>query len=98
MNSLLLILLMAALIYLCRLSGFVLTRANSPLWNQGLRFVPLSVFTALVISALYKNSYALDVKLIALFIAGLVMLRTRRFSLSVGVGLCALWILLRIYG
>jgi branched-subunit amino acid transport protein len=96
MSNLLLIAVIATLIVLCRLSGFVLPRGTSPFWNQGLRFVPLSIFTALVISALYKDSRALDIKLIALLIAGVMMWRTRRFGLSVMVGLGILWVLMRL--
>lgn len=96
MNTLLLILLMAALIYLCRLSGFMLPSGTSPFWTQGLRFIPLSIFTALVISALYKDSHAINIKLIALLVAGLVMVRTRQFGLSVLTGLALLWFLMRL--
>jgi branched-subunit amino acid transport protein len=86
--------LLPILLYLCRLSGFTLQSVQpSPFWENFLRFIPISVFTALVVSALYQETDTSGVKIVALAAAGLVIWRTRRFTLSVLVGFMVLWLL-----
>lgn len=84
--------ILAALLYLCRLSGFMLQSIQpSPFWQQFLRFVPITVFTALIVLSLYNEMDTLGVKSMALAAAGLVVWRTRRFTLSVLIGFVVLW-------
>jgi predicted branched-subunit amino acid permease len=88
------ILLIAALVYLCRLSGFTLQSVNtSPFWEHFLRFVPISVFTALVVSSLYRDTSVLSVRVFALAITGLVAWRTRHLNWSILAGLATLWLI-----
>jgi len=91
--------ILAALVYLCRLSGFALQAVQPlPFWEQFLRFVPISVFTALVVSSLYQQTELLGIKGVAMAMAGIVVWRTRRFSLSVLVGFVVLWLLSYVGG
>ena len=94
MNPFLVFVGVTTLVFAYRFAGFTLNiRRVSPLWERFLHFVPVSVFTALVVSSLYKNGESLDVTLIALVVAGAVMWRTRQLGLSILLGLGALWIL-----
>ncbi len=93
MNTLPMIAVLAALVYLCRLGGFALQAAQtSPFWELFLRFVPISVFTTLVVSSLYQETGISGVKVMALGVAGLVVWRTRHVTLSMLVGFVVLWL------
>jgi branched-subunit amino acid transport protein len=92
MNILALTLAAAVIIYLCRWSGFALNPASaSPFWSAFLRYVPIAIFTALVVTPLTKNTGTLGPQVAALATAGLVARRTRQPGLSVLVGLGVLW-------
>ncbi len=94
MNSFLVFASVTTLVFAYRFSGFTLNvRRVSPLLERFLRFVPVSVFAALVVSSLYNGGDSFDVKLIALVVAGAVMWRTRQLGLSILLGLAAVWIL-----
>lgn len=89
------ILLLGAVIYLCRLSGFVVALPTSAPWIQdALRFVPVAVFAALVVPSLTTEPEIAPAKLLALLAAGTLYLRTRNLGLSLLVGLIVLWLLL----
>lgn len=92
MNILALILAASIIIYLCRWSGFALNpAAASPFWAAFLRFVPIAIFTALVVTPLTKNAGALGPQVLALAAAGIVARHTRQPGLSVLVGLAVVW-------
>jgi branched-subunit amino acid transport protein len=94
MNNIILFAASTVLINVWRLAAFTWKRERmSASWERFLRFVPVSVFTALVVSSLYRQPEALDIKLVALALSGLVIWRTKHFSLSIFVGLGALWLL-----
>jgi branched-subunit amino acid transport protein len=94
MNNIILFALSTVFVNVWRLAAFTWKREQmSASWEQFLRFVPVSVFTALVVSSLYRQPEDLDVKLIALALSGIVIWRTKHFSLSIFVGLSALWLL-----
>jgi branched-subunit amino acid transport protein len=85
-----------AVIYVVRISGFMLkTTTISPFWVQFLRFVPIAVFTAFVVSALYHDTSFLSGKMIAFAIAGVSLWRTKQFGLSVIIGLAIMFLLSR---
>ncbi len=90
MNTLL---LLAALIYIVRLAGFVLSAERTLSWEAFLRFAPISVFAALVVLGVSNGTGPLPARFIALVAAGVTMWRTQRIGLSVLIGLAALWIL-----
>jgi branched-subunit amino acid transport protein len=92
MNLPLLFVISAATTFAWRYMGFALkvTQA-SPFWERFLRLVPISIFTALVLSGLYKDIGFLRPEIIALTIAGIVAWRTCQFGVSVISGLMALW-------
>jgi branched-subunit amino acid transport protein len=92
MNLLLLFAAIACVTFVWRYSGFTLKISQtSPFWERFLRFIPISIFTALVVSSLYKNSELLRPELFALVVAGMIAWRTRQFGLSVISGLVVLW-------
>ena len=94
MNNILLFAVSTVFVNVWRLVAFTWkSEQMSASWERFLRFVPISVFTALVVSSLYRQPESLDVKLIALALAGIVIWRTKHFSLSIFVGLGALWLL-----
>ncbi len=89
----------ALLVYICRASGFVLNlKAASPVWERFLHFVPIAIFSVLVVSAMTKQVEMLDFKLVALAFAGFIIWRTRQFGLAVIAGIGVLWVLTAIGG
>lgn len=78
----------AVLVYLCRLSGFVLhIKQSSPALERFLSFVPLAVFSALVVPSLAREPELLGLKLLALATAGVVMRLSKQLGLGILVGL-----------
>jgi branched-subunit amino acid transport protein len=57
--------------------------------------VPIAVFTAFVISALYHDTSFLSGKMIAFAIASFSLWRTKQFGLSVIIGLAIMFLLSR---
>jgi branched-subunit amino acid transport protein len=97
MNILALTLAAAVILYLCRWSGFALNPAASPFWAAFLRFVPIAIFTALVVTPLAKHTGVPGAQLAALAAAGVVVRRTRQPGLSVLVGLGVLWAMSAVF-
>ncbi len=94
MNLLLLLTIITGATFLLRFAGLTLKVAQtSPFWERFLQFVPISIFTALVVSSLYTAPELLTLKIIALAAGAGVMWRTRQFGLGVVTGLAVLWIL-----
>jgi branched-subunit amino acid transport protein len=92
MNLALIAIVITIVTFAWRYAGFSMkVSQTSPFWERFLRFIPIAVFTALVVSGLYKDSDLLRPELFALAIAGGVAWRTRQFGLSVISGLVALW-------
>ena len=90
-----LILALGAAMYLLRSGGLVLASfwaTPAPL-TRALRFVPLSVFAALLIPALPGQEGEWMVRLVAGGCAGLVIWRTRRVAAGMLVGLITFWLL-----
>ncbi len=95
MNTILLFAALTMSIYLCRFMGFTLKIPQaSSFWTRFLHYIPIAIFAALVVSALYKDPNFLSSKLIAFAAAALVIGRTKHFGLSIVVGLCVLWLLM----
>ena len=94
MNVIYVLIATAVIIYLCRYSGFTLTRlAASTRLARFLHFVPIAIFSALIVPSLTIESPLLGRKLIALIVAGAVIWRTRHFGLGIIVGLGLFWLL-----
>jgi branched-subunit amino acid transport protein len=84
----------AAIVYLCRLSGFVLTRfASSAALARFLHYIPIAIFSALLVPSVTREPVLLGSKLAALAVAGVVMRQTRQFGLGIIVGLVLFWFL-----
>jgi branched-subunit amino acid transport protein len=93
MNLYLLIILLAIVIFICRLSGFIVQPKHTPPYLETyLRFVPIAVFSALIVPSLLLESELLGIKFLALGIAGAIMWWIRRFDLSIVLGLATLWL------
>jgi branched-subunit amino acid transport protein len=90
----LLVLAIMALVYSWRLLGFTLPLApQSGFWRGFFQHLPIALFTTLTILPLTRDTADLDMKALALVVAGIVMWRTRHMGMSVLVGMGALWIL-----
>jgi branched-subunit amino acid transport protein len=94
MTTLPLILGMAALIYACRLAGFLIPNPRlTPYWGRVFHLLPIAVFATLVTSGLARVPTLQLGHLLTFVIAGLITWRTRQIGLSVLVGLVLLWVL-----
>ena len=83
-----------AIVYLCRLSGFTLTRFTaSTTLAKFLHYIPIAIFSALLVPPIIKEPASLGSKLATLAVAGLVMRQTRQISLGIIVGLTLFWFL-----
>jgi len=92
-NTLLIILGMALVTYGPRLLGLALSgREPPPFWGRFLRFVPVSVFAALIVPAL-PGEGGLVVRLLAAALCALALWRTRSLWLGLTVGMVAFWLL-----
>jgi branched-subunit amino acid transport protein len=94
MNVIYTLIATAVIIYLCRYSGFTLTRlAASTRLARFLHFVPIAIFSALIVPSLISDPDLLERKVIALALAGVVIRRTQHFGLGIIVGLGLFWLL-----
>ena len=104
MDVFVLMMLVAGVVYACRVSGFVLNVQHTPPWvEQYLHYVPIAVFSALVVPSLIREPDILDfkltaLKLVALCVAGAFVWRTRRFGVAIIVGMVFFWALRFIGG
>lgn len=88
------ILAMAVVTYVPRLLGFALADLKvSPFWLRFFRFIPISVFAALVVPALPGEHGELSIRLIAAALAAVVLWRVRSLWVGIVVGMVAFWIL-----
>jgi branched-subunit amino acid transport protein len=88
------ILLMALVTYLPRLAGFVLSgREVSPFWLRFFRFVPISVFAALIFPALPGSSGEGSIRVLAATLAALAIWRLKNLWVGIVVGMSAFWLL-----
>ncbi len=84
----------AVIVFLCRMSGFAFTRLASAKWlAQFLHFVPIAIFSALIVPSILREPDLITSKAIALTMAGLVIWRTRQFGIGVVVGFAILWLM-----
>jgi branched-subunit amino acid transport protein len=94
MNVIYTLIATAVIIYLCRYSGFTLTwLAASTRLARFLHFVPIAIFSALIVPSLISDPDLLERKVIALALAGVVIRRTQHFGLGIIVGLGLFWLL-----
>ncbi len=92
MSVLLVILLMWAVTYPVRLLGLNLGRLQlPPFWLAFLKYVPVSVFAALVVPDIV-TSPEWPRRMIAAVVGGLLMWRTRQLALGILVGFAAYWL------
>lgn len=91
MSGWLVIVLMWAVTYPARLLGLSLGRLNlPPFWLAFLRFVPVSVFAALVVpDVLGSPEWARRV--VGALVGGLLMWRSRNLALGILGGFAAYW-------
>ena len=86
---------MALVTYLTRAPLLVLLRGDLPSWlGRWLQFVPVAVFTALVVPAFVAPRGIPEVNwgLLVALVAGLVAWRTRQVYAAIAVGLAVFWL------
>lgn len=94
MSDSLIIVGMALVTYLPRLLGFALSSFKlPPFWLRFLRFVPITVFAALITPALLGNQGEGGVRIIAALLATLAIVRTKSLVLGLAVGMVSFWVL-----
>lgn len=98
MNALAVIAGMALVTYLARLAGFSLTGARiPPFWLRFLRFVPVSVFAALVVPALPGEQGEWAARMLAAAASGMATWRTRQLWVGLLVGMGVFLLLRRVW-
>lgn len=94
MSDTLVILGMAVLTYASRFVGLRFTGVElPPFWLAFLRFVPISVFAALVTPSLAGAAGEGAVRLLAAVLAAVLMWRTKQLWLGLLFGMGAFWLL-----
>jgi branched-subunit amino acid transport protein len=94
MSTVWLILGMGAGVYALRLAGLALPDvAVPPAWEQALRFVPIALLTALVVSSLTGPAGGGTARLVAAAGAGLVARRTGKMWACILSGMALYWLL-----
>lgn len=94
MNTVVLILGMAAGVYGLRIAGLSLRdTAVPPQWEQALRFVPIALISALVMLSLTGPANGEPRHLAAAAGAALVAYRTRRMWACIASGMALYWLL-----
>jgi branched-subunit amino acid transport protein len=94
MNPTVTILLMALVTYLPRLAGFILSSRNvSPFWLRFFRFVPTTVFAAIIFPALPGSSSEMTIRLFAAALAAVAIWRLKSLWIGIVVGMGAFWVL-----
>ncbi len=94
MSSTVTILLMALVTYLPRFVGFVLSGGEvSPFWLRFFRFVPITVFAAIVFPALPGSLGEEWLRVIAAVLAALAIWRLKSLWIGIVVGMGAFWLL-----
>lgn len=92
MTPLVIILLMWAVTYPMRLLGLSLGRLQlPPFWLNFLKFVPVSVFAALIVPDVL-GSPEWPRRVVACIVGGLVMWRSRNLALGIFGGFAAYWV------
>ncbi|GEM47263.1 AzlD domain-containing protein [Deinococcus cellulosilyticus] len=92
MNAALTILMMFLVTYATRLAGLSLGNAKVPgFWLHFLKFIPVSVFTALVVLNFGSENRELPVRLIAALVAGGVFYFHRQLWSCILVGMVVFW-------
>lgn len=94
MTPTLTILFMAVVTYLPRLAGFLLSGKNvSPFWLRFFRFVPITVFAAIIFPALPGSSGETTIRLFAAALAAVAIWRLKSLWIGIVVGMGAFWLL-----
>ena len=94
MSTGLIILLMAVVTYVPRLAGFLLSEQNvSSFWLRFLHFVPIAVFAALISPALLGIQGEGNIRLLAAFLAAIIIWRSESLWLGIVSGMAAFWLL-----
>jgi branched-subunit amino acid transport protein len=88
---------MAAGVYALRVTGLALRDVAIPAgWERALRFVPVAVLTALVVSSLTGRGEGREVGMVAAVGAAFVARRTGRMWACIVSGMALYWLLRRL--
>jgi len=87
MNAIWIIAGATVVVYLCRLSGFVLPDNQSSIVEERVwHYVPIIVFSVLSVSPLARQPDMLLAKIIAFLLTGSIIWRTRQLGLAILLG------------
>lgn len=82
------------LIYLCRVSGFILPIAKqSRKWEQVLHLLPIIIFSVLFISPLVRQPDLILAKFLSLFVTAVIVWRTGQLGVAIFVGFVVFYVL-----
>jgi branched-subunit amino acid transport protein len=93
MSALPIILGMAGATYVSRLAGLWLSASVPPFWMRFLRFVPISVFAAIVVPALPGDRGEEMARLLAAALAAGLSWRFQKLWLGIAAGMAVYWLL-----
>jgi branched-subunit amino acid transport protein len=93
------ILAMGIGIYALRIAGMTLCHlVVPPLWERALRFVPIALLSALVVSSLSHQSEQRTFRVIAAAVAGWAAHHTGRMWACILSGMAVYWLLCYVWG
>jgi branched-subunit amino acid transport protein len=94
-----LIVAVAVVTYLTRISGFVIGQRNLPEWlGRFLQFVPVSVFAALVTTNFNAGQADMLPRLIGVTAAAVAVLRFKQLWIGLASGMACFWLTCALFG
>jgi len=94
-----LIVAVAAVTYLTRISGFVIGQRTMPQWlGRFLQYVPVAVFAALVTTNFNAGQSDMLPRLIGVVAASLAVLRFRQLWIGLVAGMACFWLACALFG
>jgi branched-subunit amino acid transport protein len=94
-----LILAVAVVTYLTRISGFMIGQRNLPSWlSQFLNYVPVAVFAALVTTNLNAGQADMLPRLVGITAAAVTVIRFRQLWIGLLIGMASFWLTCALLG
>jgi branched-subunit amino acid transport protein len=94
-----LIVAVAVVTYLTRISGFVIGQRNLPGWlSRFLNYVPVAVFAALVTTNFNAGQADMLPRLIGVTAAAVTVLRFRQLWIGLATGMACFWLACALFG
>ena len=93
MNFWLTVLGMLVVTFGSRLAGMLLSTPLPPFWTRFVRFVPIAVFTALIIPSLEGTNNQGLPRLLGAILCGFLAWRTKQLWIGLFAGMLGFWVL-----